>query len=155
MSHPPDGALRLPNPDARTSVIQRLQATASKHNPGSEKFERADLAIDLALSPDRCSELAPFLMRNLKRDARRILNFQPHHEVLFSTIENTALATTADSDEPMTLEKVLPQSRHPSPDEEVIANELEEKVRRAVKPLPNGEACLDAMLGQGFASNMV
>lgn len=148
MSHPPDGALRLPHADARASVIRSLQATASKHFPGTEGYERADLAISLALSPDRSAENAPFLMRNVQRDARRIFNHQPRHEVLFCTLEQSAPAAAAGDNEQKTLEDVLPPSRHPGPEEEAVANELAEKIRTAVKVLPDGEECFDAMLDQ-------
>jgi hypothetical protein len=146
MTHPPDGALRLPHAEARASVIKRLQATASRYSPGTEEFERADLAASLALSPDRGAAVAPFLMRNVKRDARRILLHQPHHEVLFTDLEQGAVAASAAGECKQTLEDLLPASRYAGPDEEAVANDLEEKVRRAVKVLPDGEECLDAML---------
>lgn len=151
MTHPPpDGALRLPHADARESVIKCLQAKASKHHPGTEDFERADLAVELALSPDRDDELAPFLMRNVKRDARRIYLHRPHHEVLFCDLEQGAAAAvvTADGSDQMTVEDLLPASRQPGPDEVALANELEDRVRRAVVPVPVGEECLNAMLDQ-------
>ncbi len=153
MSHPPDGALRLPNPDARESVIRSLQTTAGKHPPGTEKYERADLAISLALSPDRAAESAPFLMRNVQRDARRILNHRPQRETFFTTIEHAASATSAAGNEPVTVEDLLPPSRHPGPVEEAQAAELEDKVRTAVTPLPNGEECFDAMLNEEAAGS--
>ena len=86
-------------------------------------------------------------MRNVKCDARRIFFRLPRHEVLFSNLEKGAATfTAADGNEQKTLEDLLPALRLPSPDQAAVAHELENKVRKSVKVLPNGEDCLDAML---------
>lgn len=132
MTHPPDGTLRLPDADARTSVIPSLQATTSP--PGKPEHDQAELAISPALSPERAADNPAFLMRNVQRDARRILNHQPHREVQFSTLEHAA-AAGAKGDEPKSLEDLLPPSREPGPDEVAQAAELEERIRTVVGPV--------------------
>lgn len=57
--------------EARLSAIQTLQSIRSRYNPGSFKFDVADHAIDLALSPRRSAD--GFLVRKTLRDAKRIL----------------------------------------------------------------------------------
>lgn len=70
-----------------------------------------------------------------------ILAPQPRRDTHFATLERAI----TDSG-PATLEDMLPVSKHPGPRVLAEAAELENLVRTAVKPLPDGEECLDAML---------
>jgi hypothetical protein len=60
--------------EARFRAIQQLQVLRAKHHPGSQRYEQIEHAIDLALSERRAVD--DFLVRNLLRDARRILDRQ-------------------------------------------------------------------------------
>jgi hypothetical protein len=147
MLHSPDGVstrvLRLPDPDTRTSVIEALLAAADRFSPGQAAFEDADLAITLALSPRRSATTAAFLMRNVKRDARRIRKRRPR-VIPFSSLERDG--ANSDNAEDKSLEGNLPPSNCPRPDDEVAAADMQRFIRDHVAPLPYGAACFDAML---------
>ena len=128
----------------RKSVIESLQATTKKHAPGRLEHEQADLAISLALSDGREAENAPFLMRNVTRDARRILAHRPRRETTFSVIESAGLAVRVKTRSRP--KSTCPASRVTPGPNELLAAELEELVRGAVKALPHGEECFKAML---------
>ncbi|MCC6419629.1 MAG: hypothetical protein IT429_15460 [Gemmataceae bacterium] len=146
MEKPPEGTMCLPNPDARASVIQSLQATASRNNPGSYEYELADRAVELALSPGRVADNPAFLTRNVKRDAARFLQNQQDPEVFLSSLEAGLKKKAIGDVEPPSVESVLPPAKTPEPVDELAAAELEDLVRTAVKGRPIGEDCLDAML---------
>ncbi len=153
MDEPSQGTLCLPNPDARESVIKSLQVITSRHSPGTYEYERADHAVELALSPDRAADSAPYLMRNVDRDARRTLKNKTNPEVFFSSLEAGLKAKAESDDAPMSVETVLPPAKTPEPIDEVAAAELEGMVRTVVKDIPNGEDCLDAMLHNELPSD--
>ena len=56
---------------ARLSAVETLQRLRARHVPGSARFDEIDHAIDLALKPKRA--VGAFLVRNVLRDARRVL----------------------------------------------------------------------------------
>ena len=143
---PDEGTLCLPNPDERTSVVNSLQVIASRHNPGSYEYELTDHAVDLALSPDRASGNPAYLTRNVKRDAARFLKYKQDPTVFLSTLEARLRKKATGDAEPASVETVLPPAKTPEPVDELVAAELEFKVRSVVKSLPIGEECLDAML---------
>jgi hypothetical protein len=148
MKKPPEGTLCLSNPDARESVIKALQVITGRYSPGHPEYERADHAVELALSPGRAAKSAPFLMRNVDRDARRTLKKQNENPgpVFLSSLE-AALNKKPDGDAaPASVETVLPAASTPEPIDELIADELEGMVRKAIENVPNGDVCLDAML---------
>lgn len=145
MKKPPDGTLCLPYPDARASVIQSQQNIARRHSPGSYEYELADHAVELALSPDRAADNPAYLTRNVNRDAARYLKNRRTPEVFLSTLE-AALKAKAAGDEQASVESMLPPAKTPEPVDELAAAELEKMVRTAVKDLPIGEECLEAML---------
>lgn len=57
---------------ARFSAIRQLQAIRTNHLPGSPRYEEVEHAIDLALNERRAVD--PYLVRNVLRDARRIID---------------------------------------------------------------------------------
>jgi hypothetical protein len=57
--------------DQRFTVVKRLQERLASLEPGSSKYELYDKAYSLALNTKR--NVGPYFLRNLLRDARRIL----------------------------------------------------------------------------------
>ncbi len=151
MTQPPEGRLRLSNPDARASVIKALQRIAGRTSPGAPEHEHANHAVGLALSTDRAADNAAFLWRNVRRNTYYILKKQKkaekkHPTVFFSTLEAGLEANAKGDDMPASVESVLPPAKTPEPVDELAAAELQEKVRNAIKGIPLGEDCFDAML---------
>jgi hypothetical protein len=151
MNLPPEGRLRLPNPDARASVIKALQRIAGRTSPGTPEHDHADHAVGLALSADRAADNAAFLWRNVRRNTSHILKKQQLAEeknptVFFSTLEAGLEGNAKGDDAPASVESLLPPAKTPEPVDELAAAELEDKVRKAVKDVPLGEHCLDAMM---------
>src|SRR5438034_1489271 len=98
-----------PSPDSSLDepfrTIRRLQRIRDRRDPGSLSCERLDHAITLAMSPRRDGD--PHLMRNVRRDARRVL---ARRETRLGAIELNLdaldAAATAD-DEALPSEKYL------------------------------------------------
>jgi len=60
--------------EARFNAIAKLQAIRERHAPGSRRYEQVEHAIDLALGERRAVD--QFLVRNLLRDAQRVIERQ-------------------------------------------------------------------------------
>lgn len=60
--------------EARFAAVASLQAIRRRHTPGSPRYEQIEHAIDLALSTERTVD--QYLVRNVLRDAKRILSRQ-------------------------------------------------------------------------------
>ena len=60
--------------ELRFLAIRKLQIKRDKSDSNSLRFEAADYAIDLAMSPNR--KVDEYLARNSFRDARRIITRQ-------------------------------------------------------------------------------
>jgi hypothetical protein len=71
---------------ARFRAIQQLQAVRATHLPGSTRYRQVDYAIDLALSERRAVD--DYLVRNLLRDAKRILERQAQSRRYFPALED-------------------------------------------------------------------
>ena len=76
------GKMKETKEELRFATIERLQRKMAKLNPGSQRFELYDKACELALSAKRT--VNEYLIRNVLRDARNILNrkFKPHFVAL-------------------------------------------------------------------------
>lgn len=151
MIQPPEGRLRLSNPDARASVIKVLQRIAGRTSPGTPEHEYADHAVGLALSVDRTADSPAYLWRNIRRNTSHILKKQKQAKeksptVFFSTLEAGLDANAKGDDAPASVESLLPPAKTAEPVDEVAAAELTDIVRKAVKDIPMGEDCFEAML---------
>lgn len=59
--------------DVQADVAVRLHAQLQRRNPGSPGYEIAEKALSLVFNAGREASHAPFLHRNVLRDAKRIL----------------------------------------------------------------------------------
>jgi hypothetical protein len=140
-----------PIPTPRESVIKVQQRIARRTSPGTLEHEYADHAVGLALSVGRAAKNAAYLWRNIRRNTNHILKKQKQAEeksptVFFSALEAGREANARGDDAHASVDPLLPPAKAPEPVDEVAAAELTDKVRKAVKGIPLGEDCLDAML---------
>lgn len=124
--------------NVRWDVIQSLHSITRSTDLGTDRHDEADLAIVLALSPNRAVDSALFLRRNVLRDARRIRRRQIAKMIVVSALV----------DEVEGAEAFFERSQPPVPSAEatISAAELESQIRRESARMPHGEVCFDAML---------
>lgn len=120
----------------RWPAVSRLQFLTGKLSPGTETFENLDHALSLALSPRRTSH-SPWLLRNLRSDARRIRSRQRR------MVQMSSLYGPGENGDGDCWDVV---SHEPTPPEIAEANELERNIRARAARLAFGESCFDGML---------
>ena len=94
-----------PDLEARFRAVQKLQAVLPKHHPGSRRYRIVERALDLAFNETRTSGV--YLMRNLLRDAERILDRQAKAGLILSLS-----AEPGDSDLPVDLDRFIARDEH-------------------------------------------
>jgi hypothetical protein len=114
----------------RFGAIHTLQAIRGRYRPGSYPFERADLAIDLALNPTR--QTGAYLVRNLLRDAARTMRRN-----------RDAVPELIDVDR---LPPALEPADQATPENAAPAIQLEAELCRASSNPCLAQRCLDDMI---------
>lgn len=79
---------------ARFRAVQQLQSLRSRHSPGSRRYEQIEHALDLALNCRR--KVDDYLVRNLLRDARRVLDRQAAGRSYLCIADEARSTSTAD-----------------------------------------------------------
>lgn len=137
------------NGDVRLGValsLHKLYLNRISRREHSEALrEELDHALTLVLSPGRAGDNPRYLLRNVRRDARRILRrrnaSRPEHQPFESHDEMIAGAGTGFGN---WRGGALP---FPSPEELLLAREREEELRRIGEQLgEDGAACAEGLV---------
>jgi DNA-directed RNA polymerase specialized sigma24 family protein len=120
--------------DVQASVAALLHEQLQRRTPGSPGYEIAEKALSLVFSPARrAHEHAPFLHRNVTRDAARILR------------RARARRPEGVLEEPLD----VPDHAMATPEEVVQATQLATRLREAARPIhPAAVECFDGLLAQ-------
>lgn len=110
--------------DTRVSVVRRLHSIAASAPPGTETFEIADHAVELALSANRNDVSPALLFRNVWRNARFVLRRRRHRELILDPLtEDTAIGRMIAEGE------LRGTSTQDTPDDQLVAQDLAERIR--------------------------
>lgn len=128
---------------ARVSVIRRLQSIAEQVAPGTETFEIADHAIDLALSTARVQATpAPLLFRNVWRNARYIVRRRRAAALVLDPLSEDSPIGRRILDGVL----ILASAPH-TPEDLLIAADLEARIRCEAARLDRcGAQCFDGLV---------
>jgi hypothetical protein len=126
----------ISSPSVRWDVVESLQTHIRNRYPGSQGFDYADKAIDLALSENRVAESPGFLRRNVMRDARRILRRQR------PAVSLSQMAVAAELPEA----ELVDAGVSANPALLVAATDLRDTLYDRIKNIPLGREILDARL---------
>ena len=129
--------------DVRVSVIRRLQSIAEEVPPGTETFEIADHAIDLALSTARAQATpAPLLFRNVWRNARYIVRRRRATALVLDPLSEDSPIGRKIADGAL-----IPPSAPHTLEDHAVAADLEARIRWEAARLDRcGAQCFDGLL---------
>jgi hypothetical protein len=147
--------------DRRFRAVEKLQSIRDRYRPGSYEFDKADYAIDLALSPGRPA--SDFLVPNTLRDAANILRRRAKNGPTFVSLDAVVSMAGDDGEEDCTFHDLL-ASRIPTPAEECSENDFVATLgckvgadasapRRALWAMLNGESAADFGRATGFSES--
>lgn len=135
------GDVRL---DAAHSLYRLYDRRVSRQDHVESLREELDHALTLVLSEDRAAPNAPYLVRSVRRDARRILRrrnaARPEHTAFESGDELIAGQPSYVANWPSGV-------RFPNPEELLLAGERAEQLNRITRQLgSDAAACADGLL---------
>jgi hypothetical protein len=90
----------------RFRAVEQLQSIRDRYWPGSYEFEKADYAIELALSPRRSANA--FLVPNTLRDAAKILKRRADNGPEFLSLDAPVVTGGDEEKREMTLHDLVP-----------------------------------------------
>ncbi len=127
---------------SRVSVVRRLQAIAAACSPGTEMFEIADRAVDLAMSNSRSEANPALFFRNVWRNARFIVRRKRPRELIFDSMhEDSPIGSRIANGELRNL------AGPATPEEISIATDLEVRIRfEAGQVDALGAECFDGLV---------
>jgi len=126
----------------RFAAALHLYSRLARAQPGSDFYERADLALSLILSPRRTADTAPFLARNAWRNARTLLVRERRRTTTDPLTHDTSVGRLAAQGE------IRSCMTSVTPLDLALANDLEARIRAEVisQSGRNGGAVIDGML---------
>jgi hypothetical protein len=134
--------MTIENLRERFRAIEKLQSIRDCPGTSVATSAEVDYAIDLALRPLR--KVDKYFLRNLLRDARRILNRkQLRAEALMVSFDSTLPGFDYDGTE-LTLHDVIPSSSA-TPAQFLQTAEFNERVRQMVRGNPPARAIIEAL----------
>jgi hypothetical protein len=126
--------------DTRVGVIRRLQSIIEKVPPGTETYEIADHAIDLALSTNREGRSAALLFRNVWRNARYIL--RRRRDLILDPLNDDSVIGRQIADG-----ELVGAAAPETPEDQLVAVDLAARIRGAAARLDRrGAECFDGLV---------
>jgi hypothetical protein len=134
--------MTIENLQERFRAIEKLQSIRDCPGTSAATSAEVDYAINLALSPSR--KVDKYFLRNLLRDARRILNRKKlRAETLMVSFDSVLPGLDYDGAE-LTLHDVIP-SLSATPAQSLQTAEFNERVSQLVRGNPPARAIVEAL----------
>lgn len=128
--------------DPRYRVVLKLQNLLKNSKIASETADIAEHAIDLALNPTRQAENASYLLRNVWRDASKILRRRDANNPSISLNVEPLIDGLACY--PHSFLRLVDNT---TPEALAITNQIEEKLKGAMAAIaPYANRCLEGMI---------